>query len=93
MTENKFVKDYLDFLNKYIGVFAIILIILLGGLGIALYKDSQLKEEINKNCGFETEDYRCYCDKSKVEDIEEMLEFTKQIRSGNIEGLNISFEK
>jgi hypothetical protein len=37
---------------------------------ILLYQDNQLKKEISKNCGWEKEKYRCYCEKSFIEDIQ-----------------------
>ena len=39
-----------------------------------LYQEHQLKKEINENCGWTQEDYRCYCDFKKVQEIEAILE-------------------
>ena len=32
-----------------------------------VYQDNQLKKEISENCGFEKDDYECFCKKSDVE--------------------------
>lgn len=38
-------------------------------LGFQLYQDNQLKKQININCGWGEEDYRCFCEKSKYWEI------------------------
>lgn len=59
------------FYKKYLEpFFAIFIFFLLFSTGILLYQDNQLKKEISQNCGWIDEDYRCYCQKHDIEDIE-----------------------
>jgi hypothetical protein len=56
-----------DLFNKIEPIVAICLLITLILLGILLYKDNILKEEIAKSCGYELgEDYVCYCEKGFI---------------------------
>lgn len=37
---------------------------------VLLYQDNQLKKEISLNCGWEKKDYKCYCEKKFIDEIE-----------------------
>ena len=66
--------DFRTFWKKYgepvVGISIIIFFIFAGTM---MYKDLQIKKEIENNCGWEKEDYRCYCQKAEVIAIENQL--------------------
>jgi len=35
-------------------------------LAVQLYQGNNLRTKISQNCGWETEDYRCFCEKSEA---------------------------
>ena len=62
--------EVISFYKKRIEPFVAIFILAFLIVGcILLYQDNQLKKEISKNCGWEKEDYKCYCEKSFIDDI------------------------
>ncbi len=52
-----------------IGVLIIVIIIC-----FQLYNGLQLREEINQNCGWEDENYRCFCEKSEAMAIKNIID-------------------
>ncbi len=67
----------IEFYKKYIQPFlAILILVMLIASVTLLLKEQRLKKEISENCGFDGEDYRCYCEKSKVLEIEYLLNGT-----------------
>ncbi len=61
------VKFYKRYIEPFIAIFVIVLLIM-GVSGLRDYKS--LQEEIKDNCGWVEEDYKCYCRKNEVEEIE-----------------------
>lgn len=60
--------EVIRFYKKYIEPFmAIFVIALLITFAVLLWQDNNLKKEIAENCGYETKDYVCYCEKSAVD--------------------------
>ena len=54
----------LIFFRKRIEPFiALGVLILLIILSVQLYQGNELRNEISQNCGWEEEDYRCFCEK------------------------------
>jgi hypothetical protein len=51
---------------------------------IMIKQDRALKEKINLNCGWEEDDYQCFCEKSKA------LEVQNKMKMGGFNPLNIS---
>ena len=61
-------KEVINFYKKRIEPFVAIFILAFMIVGcILLYKDNQLKKDISQNCGWEEEDYKCYCHKQVVD--------------------------
>ena len=59
--------DFTTFFKKRIEPFiALGVLIVLIILAFQLYHGLQLREEINQNCGWEDENYRCFCEKSQA---------------------------
>ena len=59
--------DFTTFFKKRIEPFiAIAVLIIVIIICIQLYYGLQLREEINQNCGWEDENYRCFCEKSEA---------------------------
>lgn len=59
--------DFTTFFKKRIEPFvAIAVLIVLIILAFQLYHGLKLREEISQNCGWEDEDYRCFCEKSEA---------------------------
>ncbi len=63
----KFWKKY----GEHITALSILLFLIISCT--MLYKDWELKKEINENCGWGEEDYRCMCEKSDVIAIENKI--------------------
>lgn len=62
------------FFKKYILPFiALFIVVLLFMVFNGLRDYKALQGEINENCGWGEEDYKCYCEKNDVEAIEELL--------------------
>jgi predicted negative regulator of RcsB-dependent stress response len=61
------VKFYKRNIEPFVAVFILAFLITACFL---LYQDNQLKKEISTSCGWETEDYKCYCDKAFVDGIQ-----------------------
>jgi len=61
--KDEIVSFYKKRIEPFVAIF--ILVFLIVGC-ILLYQDNQLKKEISKNCGWEKEDYKCYCEKNDV---------------------------
>ena len=79
---NRMIKFYKKRIEPFIAI--LILTFVVVGCYI-VYEDNQLKKEISKNCGWETEDYICYCDKSYVD----MKKWEKN--QGEISKINLNF--
>lgn len=60
-------KEY----GKHIEALAIIGLLIL--VWFAYHENNNLSEEIKNSCGWEREDYRCYCEKSDVIEIENKI--------------------
>ncbi len=59
--------DFTTFFKKRIEPFiALAVLIVLIILAVQLYQGQQLRKEINQNCGWEDENYRCFCEKSEA---------------------------
>ena len=57
--------DFTTFFRKRIEPFMVVgVIIILLIICLQLKTGLELREEISKNCGWEDEDYRCYCEKT-----------------------------
>ncbi len=55
------------FFKKRIEPFMVVgVIIILGIICLQLSNGNELREEISQNCGWEEEDYRCFCEKSEA---------------------------
>lgn len=48
-----------------------------------IIQDRQLKEEINENCGWGDDDYRCYCEKSEALAIKNKMDNDNNINDIN----------
>ena len=60
--------DFTTFFKKRIEPFlALAVLIVLIILAVQLYQGQQLRKEVNQNCGWGDENYRCFCQKSEVE--------------------------
>jgi hypothetical protein len=68
-----FWKEY----GKHIEAFLIITLLIT--TIFVYYNNNKLQKEINKNCGWETETYRCICGKDLVIPYEIKLNTTKEI--------------
>ena len=61
-------KEVINFYKKRIEPFVAIFILAFMIVGcILLYQDNQLKKDISQNCGWENENYKCYCQKQIVD--------------------------
>lgn len=80
-------RQIIDFYKKRIEPFMAIFIaaLLITGL-VLLWQDNQLKKEIAENCGFEKENYICYCEQKIVQ---EQMEIRSN-KEPNLEQLNIT---
>lgn len=65
-----FVEFFEKWIKPFIAIAILIMLILVGSL---LLKEQGLKERISENCGWGEEDYYCYCEKSEVIAIRNML--------------------
>ena len=54
----KFHQKHQKFIHAVMGIFVIGLLIL---LNVNFYKSEKLQKEISLNCGWETEEYECFC--------------------------------
>ena len=63
-------KEIINFYKKIEPYIAIAILIFLLSTCVLLYQDNILKKEISKNCGWETEKYKCYCEKDFIESME-----------------------
>lgn len=59
----KFVMKHHKFLSIVEGI---CIIILLTGVWVMYFHSSALQEEISENCGWEGEDYQCFCQKDQA---------------------------
>ncbi len=55
-----------DLMEKIKPFFALAILIMLIILTVNLVEHNKLQKEINENCGWTTEDYKCYCEYSDV---------------------------
>lgn len=77
--------DFLVFWKKYGDpVVAISILIFIIFSVIMIIQDRELKKEINQNCGWAEEDYKCFCEKSEAIAIE------NKMKLGGLNPLNIS---
>jgi hypothetical protein len=61
---NEVVQFYKKRIEPFMAIF--ILAFLVVGV-VLLWQDNILKKEIAENCGYETKDYICYCEKNTVD--------------------------
>ena len=60
-----------NFYKKRIEPFVAIFILTFLIVGcVLLYQDNQLKKEISKSCGWGEDEYKCYCEKKYISNIE-----------------------
>ena len=71
--------------EPFIAVGILIMLII---LGVLLFREQQLKKEINENCGWGEEDYYCFCEKSEAMEVRNKMESSGR-PSLNIGGLNL----
>lgn len=77
---------FLVFFKKRVEPFiAIAVVILLVILGLQLKHGNELRNEISANCGWEQEDYRCFCEKSEAMAIKNKIDNNYDIDGGVIE--------
>jgi len=78
--------DYKAYKKKLEPIVAIGIFLSLVFIIVLFVAEHQLKKEINENCGWETEDYKCYCQKEDVKFIEDILNenYTALENLGNI---------
>ena len=62
--------DFTTFFKKRIEPFiALAVLIMLVILAFQVNHGIKLREEINENCGWEDEDFKCFCEKTKAMEI------------------------
>lgn len=67
--------EYAVFFRKRIEPFiALGVLIIMIILCVQLYNGNELRTEISQNCGWEYEDYRCFCEKSEALAIKNKME-------------------
>lgn len=67
--------DFTTFFKKRIEPFiAIAILMVLIYLAFQLKSGLELREEISENCGWEDEDYRCFCEKSEAMAIKNLID-------------------
>ena len=67
--------DFTAFFKKRIEPFiAIGVLIIVVIICFQLYNGLKLREEINQNCGWEDENYRCFCEKSDAMRIKNIID-------------------
>lgn len=64
MDNNEIISFYKKRIEPFVAIFILAFLITACYL---VYQDNQLKKEISKNCGFEKDDYECFCKKSDVD--------------------------
>ncbi len=64
MDREEIIKFYKQRIEPFVAIFILAFLITACYL---VYQDNQLKKEISENCGFEKDDYECFCKKSDVE--------------------------
>ena len=64
MDNNEIISFYKKRIEPFVAIFILAFLITACYL---VYQDNQLKKEISENCGFEKDDYECFCKKSDVE--------------------------
>jgi predicted negative regulator of RcsB-dependent stress response len=69
-SNSEIVVYYKKNIEPYIAVFILAFVIVCCYM---LYQDNQLKKEISHNCGWQEEKYKCYCDRSIVQNIESII--------------------
>jgi len=68
-------KDFIKFFRKYVEPFiAFGVLVLLVILYFQVSAGNELREEISQNCGWEEEDYRCFCEKSEAMEIKNKID-------------------
>lgn len=64
----------IEFYKKYILPFiALLILVMLIFCAVLLSNEQELKEKISENCGWEGEDYRCFCEKGDVVRIQNII--------------------
>ena len=80
---NEVVKFYKERIEPFVAIFIVALLI----TGVyLLWQDNELKKEIGENCGYETKDYVCYCEKNFIDN--KRIEIEQSNNGGNY--LNVS---
>lgn len=70
MNYDKFLPFFRRYIEPFIALGVLILLIL---LSLQLSNGNELREEISQNCGWEEEEYRCFCEKSKAMEIQHQM--------------------
>lgn len=77
--------DFRTMVEKIQPYIAVAVLIMLAFLLFELSEYNRKQEEINKNCGWEEEDYYCYCEYSDVMNFKKNIEIKQEIENGNFE--------
>lgn len=64
------VKFYKKYVEPFVAIFVLVLLCMVAK---GLYDYKNLQQEINQSCGWQDEDYRCYCRKSEISEIERQV--------------------
>lgn len=83
-------SKYLTFFKRRVEPFiALGVLVLLIILSVQLMEGNELREEISQSCGWEEEDFRCFCEKSKVSEIMNNLDNDFEFKLGEEEYVQV----
>lgn len=85
MEKSKFIIFFKRRIEPFIALGVLILLIV---LVVQLYKGNELREEISETCGWEGEDYRCFCEKSEAMQIKDYMDNNVEL-DGDIEYVQV----
>ena len=78
LEDSKVYKAYKKHEKFFFFIEGLVIIALLITVNIYAYNDSQIKEEINKNCGWGEQDYECYCKRDEALALKNAWELQQQ---------------
>lgn len=82
MDSEKFIIFFKKKIEPFIALAVLILLLI---LVVQLYNGNELRTEISKNCGWEDEDYRCFCEKSEAMAIKNKMDNNFSFDVGEVE--------
>lgn len=88
MEEDKYINFFRKKVEPFIALGILIILII---LAYQLYEGNNLRIEISQSCGWEDEDFQCFCEKSEALAIKSKIDNAFNFNVGEVENVQVDW--